>query len=310
MSYLFINDFKQSIQTDNLNQVINEDESILDSAMLDAQDAVIEFLSEKFILDTELADTIPYNVATVYNPGDRVYLDAAAYNAALTYALNILTVQNGIIYKCSTAIVVAEAFDVTHWTVLGNQYTIFSVPLPVPLFVLNNYYNIGNQVFWKGKIYTCQIASRSIDHTTLLQFGSYAAVPPPNIFPDDINAGVQFWGIGVAQPVTANTLPNAPWKNGDNRQRSLVRHCVNIALYLVHMRISPRNIPTLREVNYMGREEDRIQNKDEIIYPIYCALGWLQSAQRGNIKSGLQAIQPRSGGRIRFGSDIKNDNSF
>lgn len=311
MSYLFIDDFKKLIQESNLQQVINSDPTILNSAMLDAQEMACEKLVQKYVLDQELADTNPYNsILSSYIPGNRVYLDASAYNTTVTYNTFSLTLwTDGSVYQ-SNQDGVTGAWDPTKWIKLGIQYSIFYIKLPNPLFDLNKYYVVGNQVYWKGNIYTCVIATTGIDHSLLIQYQQYNNVPLLNIFPDDPLNGIQFWGIAVPATIAAGSLPGMPWTAGDNRCRSLVRACVRIALYIVHARISPKNIPEIRSVDYMGREEDRINAKDEVIYPEYCALGWLQSAGRGGLTAGLQPIQPRSGGRIRWGSDVKFINGY
>lgn len=311
MSYLIRNDFKKFIQENNLDQIINKDPSILLSAMLDAQEEAKEYLVQKFVLDQEFADSKIYDPTLIYNPGDRVYLDASAFNPASTYVLGKLVLNTDEnVYICSLAVTTPGAFNLSDWTLLGLQFTVFSVPFPKPLFILNAYYKTGNQVFWNGKTYTCIIPTSRVDHSLLIQYNYTANIPSLNVFPDDASNGIQYWGIGTTSPVTANTLPGPPWINGDNRNRGLVRACVNIALFIMHMRISPRNIPELRVMLYMGNEKDRIVTKDSVIYPDYCALGWLQSAAVGNKTSGLQVIQPRSGGQVRWGSRIRNENGF
>lgn len=292
MSYLIAADFKKLIQADNLSQIINRDTTILESAMLDSQQVATEHLVQKYVLDQELADTEEYDNTVAYNPGQRIYLDAPAYdqNAGI-YAVGDLALQDGNVYKCTTAISVAEPFNNTKWLLLELQYQIFYVPYPYPLFILNNFYRQGTQVFWNGKTYTCQIATSAIDHTTLLQYQQYQNVPLRNIFPDDPDNGVQYWGIGVSASLTPGILPIG-WTLGDNRNRSLVRHCIAIALFIVHDRIAPRNIPELRSQRYK------------------MAITWLEDASTGALTAGLPVIQPRSGGRIRWGGKIKNINDY
>lgn len=293
MPYLIENDFKRFIQADNLQQVINKDDSILQAAMLDSQTTAKEYLVQKYVIASELTDTPIYDVTVAYKAGQRVYLDAAPYSNALTYALNVLTLQNGNVYKCTTAIVVAESFNLAHWTLLGTEFQLFFVQYPNPLFVLNNQYNKGDIVFWNGKNYTNVIATGNPDHEAALQYGTYSNLPLTNVFPDDPTQGKASWGVGISYSVAANTLPNTLyWTAGDNRNRSLVRHMLAIALYIIHDRISPRNVPELRKARY--RE----------------SIGWLKDCAEGNITADLPLIQPRSGGRIRWGSNIRNTNSY
>jgi len=381
MAYLILSDFKRAVQADNLQQVINKDASILNDAILDSQAFAKEQLVQKFVLDQELEDIDAYDPSIEYTAGQRVYLDGPAYNPALTYIQGELTLYNGIVYVSNQPIPAPEAFNPLHWIYLGPQFSIFYVAYPKPLFQLSKYYKVGDEVFWNGSVYACQIATVSIDHTTLLQYGQYNNVPLLNVFPDDPNNGTKYWGIGVPYSVPAGTLYPEPtgqfapaysqtfatsfisvadgtnsidfsatllnkyvvivvkeikpltpsqfswnpttgiltligntvdnnqhlyilysnivvnpvpsgWIAGDNRNRSLVRHCVALALYFIHDRIAPRNVPELRARKYKE------------------AVTWLKDAADGNLTSGLQAIQPRSGGRVRWGSNIKNINSF
>jgi len=381
MAYLILSDFKRAIQLDNLQSVINKDMSILTDAILDSQQFAKEQLIQKFVLDQELMDYDAYDPSIQYLAGERVYLDGPVYNPLLTYIQGELTLYSGIVYVSNQPIPFPEVFNPLHWIYLGPQYTSFYVSYPQPPFELSKYYKIGNPVYWNGKTYVCQISTSCIDHTTLLQFGTYNNVPQRNVFPDDLNSGVKYWGTGVPYSIPAGTLYPEPtgnyapaysqtfstsylsiadgtsvidlsatlinkyvllvvkevkpltpsqfswnqatgilnligntvdntqhlyilyanivsnpvssgWVQGDNRNRSLVRHCVSLALYFIHDRIAPRNVPELRAKKYKE------------------AVAWFKDAADGNLTSGLQAIQPRSGGRIRFGSNIKNINSF
>lgn len=83
------------------------------------------------------------------------------------------------------------------------------------------------------------------------------------------------------------------WIKGDNRNPQLVNYLIDIVLYHVHSRIAPMNIPELR-----------IKRYDDVI-------SWLKDAAQGKyITADLPAIQPRAGGRIRYGGDVKRINSY
>ncbi len=48
MSYLVLNDYKKQIQSDNLNQVISSDTTILSAAALTAQAEAISYLIQNY----------------------------------------------------------------------------------------------------------------------------------------------------------------------------------------------------------------------------------------------------------------------
>lgn len=295
MAYLILSDFKKLIQTDNLSAIIGADFTILDQVKSAAQTEVVSYLTQKYDTSREFTDTVPFNRATTYKGNNRVYLDADTYNATSLYALNALTLYSGNVYICSTAITVAEVFTPAHWTLIGTQYSMFYVTLPKPEFNYNDVYSVGDQVWWKDKVYTCAIATILLSHGTQLQYGEYANLPQTNVAPDDSINGIKYWGNGTAYSVTAGTLPTdtTKWTAGDNRNSQLVNHCIDIALYTVHSRIAPRNIPELRVKRY----DDTIK--------------WLKNAAQGNtITANLPLIQPKQGGRIRWGSEIKKLNQF
>jgi hypothetical protein len=290
--YLIIPEFKRFIQEDNKNQVINNDPSILIDAILDSQDVARENLVQKYLIDEELSDTNIYDPTVIYNGGDRIYLDAPGYNNSPgLYALGSLTSNAKVVYKNISAITVPEAFNPARWQSLGAQYSIWYVTISKPIFDVASNYSVGSQVFRLGKIYTCLISTVLIDHETLLQAYQYQNVPLKNIFPEDPTNGLKYWGAGTAVTAPAGTFPTG-FTNGDNRARNLVRHMIAISLYIIHDRIAPRNIPILREQRYKE------------------AIRWLKDASEGNITIDIAKIQPRSGGRIRWGGNIKNINSY
>jgi hypothetical protein len=379
VAYLIQNDYKKLIQSDNLQQVIGSDTNVLIGVEMAAQAEAISYLVQKYEVNSEFTNTGSYDPAYIYKANSRVYLDAPAYSASATYVLGQLTLYGNNVYVANVAILVPEAFNLAHWILIGPRYSIFYVPMPEPEFKLTGQYKPGDKVFWKDKVYTCLIGTIYYDQSNLLQYGMYSNVPYSNIFPDDIQNGLQYWGVGVAFTVPAGTLYNTPnnyapqyvqtfqnqytavvdneteitipalidqniiqiekeikpllfaeysfdkvlgkisllnggltagqslftlysnilqinaanyWLFGDNRNQQLVNYLIDIALYHVHSRIAPRNIPDLR----IKRYDDAIK--------------WLKMAGRGDITADLPLIQPKSGARIRYGGQIKNINSY
>jgi len=294
MPYLIAKDLAKQIQSENLNQIIGGDQSVLLAAELTAIEEARSYLVQKYLTDQEFKDLTAWNKASTYNPTDRVYLNATAYSAASTYALGAFVLYSGSVYKCTTAITVAEAWNAAKWSLLGAQYDIFFAQYPKPLFNFNTQYAVGDMVYWNGKTYTCQIQTRPLGHSTELQYRATQNLPLLNVEPDNVNNGLQFWGAGTAYSVPADTdiLNTTYWTPSDNRSQQLLTYVVDITLYHVHSRISPRNIPDLRVKRY-----------DD-------AKSWLKAAGRGDITANLPVIQPLTGGRIRYGGNIKQINSY
>lgn len=312
-SFLFYGDYAKQIQSENLQQIIGGNQSVLDAIQKAAVEECVSYLKQKYDISQALQITPQHNKTQTYKAGQTVYLNAIVYSATSTYALGALVLQAGNVYKCTTAITVAEAFTAAKWGLIGAQYTTYYALFPNQIFNYLAVYSVGSQVFWKNKVYTCRIATQILDHEALLQIGRAESEQIVNVFPDDPIKGVQYWGAGVPYSVPANTeISNATyWTQGDSRDQKLLTICIDIALYHAHSRISPRNIPEFRAHRYIGLPEDRISLAGRIIYPTYSALGWLQAAATGlDITPNLPTIQPKAGQRIRFGGNMKNQNIY
>ena len=309
-SFLFIGDYAKAIQSDNLSQVIGGQSAILADIQLAAIEECVSYLRQKFDVSFAFTPISKWDRTQTYNAGKTIYLDASVYSASATYALKSLCLQAGNVYQCSTAITVAEAFNAAHWTLLGAQYTKYYAKMPEQLFQQYQIYKKGDKVFWNNKTYECYIPSTLLDHQAALNINEAGSPVVNNAFPDA--DGQTQWINGTAYSVPADTeITNTTyWSEGDARDQKLLMTCVDIALFHIHARISPRNIPELRTHRYSGMPEDRTAFGGRIIYPTYSALGWLQGCGRGDITPELPILQPKQGRRIRFGGNQKLVNSY
>lgn len=290
MSYLIDSDFKKLIQVDNLSQIIGNDTSLLLSAKLDAEQIATEYLQQKYDCTKEFQSTDVWDRTRSYKAGERFYLNASAYAPTNNYAVNDLTLQNGNVYICTH--ITTGTFDGSKWALLSPQFTLFYAVLPYPEFNYDSVYVIGSHVFWKDKTYTALQPTVIPSHVSSIQYPSIADKPLLNPAPDK---SVQVWGAGTDYSVAAGTLPidTAFYTQGDNRNRVLVNTCMAIALYNLHKRIAPRNIPELRVKDY----DDSI--------------AWLKDTSQGKfITSSLPIIQPKQGGRVRYGGNVKLNNQL
>lgn len=292
MSYLIPRDYAKQIQAENLSQIIGSDDGVLSMAELTAVEEAKSYLVQKYDCGQEFKDLFEWDKTKIYNPTDRVYMNPDAYSVSATYAAGDYVLQGGKVYK-SKAGNAAHAFAESEWDYVCDRYQVFNAVYPQPLFSYTAQYRIGDVVYWNGRIYTCAIPSPSYSQSQMIQFVNYSSVPY-NVAPDNINNGLQYWGTGTAYNVPANTdmLNTDFWSMGDNRSQQLVTTVLDICLYHVHSRISPRNIPDLRVKRY----DDAVK--------------WLKKAATGEITAALPVLQPKQGGRIRYGGNIKNMNSY
>lgn len=292
MSYIIPRDYNRLIQSDNLSQVINNDQSILSAVQLTAQAEAISYLVQKYIVTEEFTDTAVWSPTTIYKAKNRVYLTAVSYNPLLTYHINDVVANSGDIYVANGT--TTGAWTPSRWDYVGPLNAIYFVTLPKPEFNYNNNYAKGDQVWYKDKVYTCQIATQPIGHEAELNSKTIRNIPLKNVFPDDLANGVKYWGAGTAYSVPAKSLVTDPGKYtyGDNRNQQMVSYVIDLCLYHVHSRISPRNIPDLRVKRY-----------DD-------AIAWLKMAGRGEITAALPLIQPAEGQRITYGGVTKSINTY
>lgn len=265
MAYLIFNDYKKSIQTDNLSQVNGGDYSLVTATEQRARQEIISYLVQKYDTGKEFTDTIAWAYGFGRKAKARVYLDAALYSATSTYALNSLCLFNSNVYINTNAINTPEVFNITKWQLLGPQYEIFYVTPPVNDWDYYAVYQTGDQVLYENKIYTATTSSQAIR--------------------PDLNSSI--WGSGTDYIVSGTVLPTDATKytKGDNRNQQILGAMVDIVLYHLHSRISPNNIPALRYDRY----------KD--------VMAWLKNCARGDDYTlDIPKLQPKSGNRNQYGS--------
>jgi len=81
-------------------------------------------------------------------------------------------------------------------------------------------------------------------------------------------------------------------KTGTARDPQLLAYIIDIALFHLHSRIAPRNVPELRQTRYDN------------------AIAWLKMCAFGDVTPKLTPISPAQGNRIRYGGNTKNTNQY
>ena len=293
MAYLIPSDYLRIIQDANLQQIITSNPVVQSGAELGAQAEAISYLRQKYDVSTEFSNTSKWNKASPYSAGNRVYLDGPLWAAVNVYNTGDLVNNGGKIYE---ALVngITGAFDLDSWNLLGGQYQLFYALNPFPLFDLSKLYNKGNQVFWAGNVYTCLVATPTLTHEDGIQYYQTSNIPYSNIFPNDEVNGSQKWKFEYNYIVDGNTDIQlaSVWSDTDNRDQQMVMYFADITLYHLHARIAPRNIPELRIARYEA------------------AIEWLKMCARGEVTPNLPLLQPKQGGRIRWGGQVRNINSY
>ena len=118
----------------------------------------------------------------------------------------------------------------------------------------------------------------------------YVYTAAQNSKDEELSDNLDYW-----TPMKAIATNNATyWKTGDNRYPLLVEIIIDIALYLLHARINPRNIPELRK----ERNREALDQLD----------AWASGTDTAEIKTKDDAEQV--GFSIRWGSSDTKQNNF
>lgn len=297
--YLITKDYQRVIQTTELDDITGSDVSIRQLTEGSVRTEIFSYLKFRYDLLQEFQNTTKFSMTVIYKAGNRVYLDADAYDpSAGVYAIGALTLESGKVYNCTTAIVAPEAFAPSKWHLLGNQYDLFFVTYPQPVFDQDKFYTKGDGTFWKDSTYTAQRDSITSDHEFELQQLDYKNINNANVFPDskDISAAKNMWGVGVAYAVAAGTLPTdaTKWTFGDNRNQDMVELFMDIVIYRLCKRIAPQNVPEVRHNAWLS------------------AIAKLKDFAKGNTDAQLPITQPKEkdSAIIIHGGTVKQINNW
>jgi hypothetical protein len=294
MGYLVAHDFNLLIQQKEFNQFTTNDLTISPKAEAWAEREISSKLSQRYDVEEEFQPTTPWSFTAPYNAAALIEINFPAYDPTKTYVLNSLVVQAGVGYINTTPITVAEAFNASKWAVLGNQYDLYYAVTPKPVFNYKKYYKVGDQVFWKNKVYTNLVETLIPSHVNQLQYARQADLPLFNVFPDDPINGVTHWGTGSTYSVAAGILPTNTtyWTAGDNRDAQCVNYACILAIYRMTPRVAVNNVPA-----------NRIKLFEE-------ALQWLEDVSHGNINVEIPVLQPDQGLSIISGGQVRRINQW
>lgn len=286
-------DYYRSIQSDNLAQITNQTPGILDISEALAVEEASAYLRPKYDLEAEFRDITDFSFDAEYTVGARVQLPQAPdFSATADYAQNDLVTKDGTVYYAKAAIT-AAAWNASQWQALGAVGALFYVKAPEEPFNYQKHYLSGNKVTWKGRKYTAARPSPQYGHQDYLNALFYVNVPPTNILPDDPTLGTAYWGPGEDYTVTGVWPTDATkWTAGDSRDVKIVACVIDIALWHLHSRIAPRNIPALRETNYTASVE------------------WLKACNAGDITPRLPLLPVQNNNRIRWGGQTRSINTY
>lgn len=304
--YLVDIDYNLIIQQSQKNQIIQNNTTTLLQMERVAIEEASSYIRQRYDVGEEFTNTSVWNPLSTYLPGDRVYVNYPLWVSGSTYTQYTCVIYNGIGYIAndnitSTSPQLTPATDTHDWTPFGYQYSIYNAVYPYPEFNVDNFYLLGDKVYWNGYIYTCTSATVAFNSESIQQYFIYSNLPELNTFPDSINNNLgQFWGDKT--PYIISAYSSSPgtiltdseyWNIGDNRSQQMVMYLCDIAVYHLHRNIAPDNIPKLRFDAYKS------------------AIEWLMKVARGHVTVDIPQLQGKEAHTIRgYGGNIKQNNRY
>lgn len=262
-------DYLRVIQEDDLSQIINSNRQIKLDTEQSAQSEMISYLAQRYKVNEIFSNTTEFDITATYKAKNLVEYTADAYSSSNTYASGDLAVYQSNIYECNTN-GTTGAWNASKWDFVCADKALFYVTLPETEWNPETSYIIGDVIWYADSVYTCVIANK-------------------NVLPTES----AYWGVGVPYSVTGQVPTNAAyWTAGDNRNQQIVLFLLDITLYHLLPRISPRNGPDIRKERYNGNSPNDSGG----------AIGWLKSVAKGNVMADLPVYTPQQGMPMRSGS--------
>lgn len=267
-------DYLRVIQSDNLAQIIESNQQVRLDVEQSAQAEMISYLSQRYVTSEVFSNTTEFDITKAYYGKNLVEFTADTYAPASTYALGDYALYVGYVYKCNTN-GTTGVWNAAKWDKVCIDRQLYYVTLPYNQFDYSVTYEIGDNVWFKDKTYTCAQRCKNIDPTNTAFWGAGTSFSVTGVYPDD----------------------DIKWTLGDNRNQQIVLFLIDITLYHLHSRINPRNIPDLRKERYNGNSPTDSGG----------AIGWLKSVAHGNVNADLPELAPSQGLSMRYGNSATFD---
>lgn len=218
---------------------------------------------------------------------------AIAESTAVSKAKSYLKMKYDVDREFASFVQYSDTATYSALARVTNNTDIYFAQLPFSEFNLSHIYTKGDKVFWQNHTYEAIVDTRRLSHQDYLQYYNTNNIPYPNTFPGTPD-GETYWKDLGEYIVPANSISDTTYfTKGDNRNPELVSVVLNIVIYLLYARISPLNIPDSRVAFYNE------------------AVGWLLKIAEGNdVTADIATKQPAQGRRIRWGSNVKQQNNY
>ena len=297
-------DYDRIVKAENLEQIIDEMDSVKLDMEQTAQEEMISYLKQRYIVDQIFTNTTIWSQTVQYYGKNLVeyteddfedtatYAGEAAYNNATAYTVGQKVSYLGYIYTALGSTTGNLPTDATKWN-LGARAPRVNYKGSIYQAKASTTGSLPTDTdYWT---YVCEdlalfhvkLPTEEWDKETTYAAGDiiwyldkqYTAVTASKgLIPSDYPGQ---WGTGVTYQTSAGVVPDNTtiWTAGDNRNQLIVTHLLDATLYHLLSRM-PRNFSDVRKERYDGNGPQ--QNGG--------AIGWLKRVAGGTVNANLPEI--------------------
>lgn len=319
-------DYDRIIKAENLEQIIDELDSIVLDMEQTAQEEMTSYLKQRYITDQIFSDTTVWDLARQYSGKNLVeytednfddsatYDGEAAYVAATTYTVGQKVSYYGYIYTALNTTTGNLPTVTANWTkgaktprVLFNgkiyEARVNGIEGQLPTdttkwaYICDDlklfYVTLPEEEFDIATTYAAGNSVWYLDKTYTAVTASVGLIPSEN--PNQ-------WGSGTTYETDAGVLPDDPsvWTAGDNRNAQIVTYLMDIVIYHLLSRM-PRNFSDVRKERYDGNSPNQTGG----------AIGWLKRVAAGTVNANLPEVVTSTPQKsIIYGNSRAKQNNF
>ena len=272
------NDYLRQIQSDNLSQVIEADNTILLDVEQSAQAEIISYLAQRYQTSKVFTDTTVFDINATYYGKNLIEYTEPEYVVNTTYSIDDRVSYKGKIYINILGCTGVVPTFATNWTYVTEDKSLYYAKTNEVEWNVATTYAIGDVVWYNDVVYTALQESTGMLPTETGTWSAGATYSFDGFYPENTTY----------------------WTKGDNRNQQIVMYLIDMTLYHLHCRINPRNVPEVRAIRYDGM--NALQTGG--------AIGWLKKVASGDVTAELPVILPVQGNSIRYGSVTKNTNTY
>jgi len=173
MSFVTISDFRQLIQSTDLDIVLADDDSNITQSIFAAMSEVKSYIRHRYDVDRIFKTTNLFNIASTYAVDDLVELQATGYSATITYAQDSYVSYESDVFKClANGTLNKVPTDTTYWDKIGKDRGLYVC------ITISTAIDVNNRTYWIEAEDTQLLRTYVIDITL---YHAHSRIQPRNI---------------------------------------------------------------------------------------------------------------------------------